>query len=80
VVIDLMMPGMDGFEFIDRFRQSPQSRGAPIIVWTVKDLTLAERSRLRGAAHAVVSKSARGAAGLVEELRSLWAAPPEVGN
>jgi CheY-like chemotaxis protein len=72
VILDLLMPGMDGFEFIDRFKRTPQGRGAPIIIWTVKDLTADDRDRLRVSAHSVVSKSLGGSAGLVDELRALW--------
>jgi CheY-like chemotaxis protein len=68
VVLDLLMPGIDGFEFLRRFRKSPQGRRTPVIVWTMKDLTRAERTKLRTTAHAVVAK-AKGSAALLEELR-----------
>src|SRR5262249_16054977 len=47
VVLDLLMPGMDGFEFLDRFRRTAAGRRTPVIVWTVKELTEADRARLR---------------------------------
>jgi CheY-like chemotaxis protein len=71
VIADLLMPHVDGFEFIARLRAVPGGRDIPILVWTVKDLDAGERRRLRGSAAVVVSKSAGGAQALVEELRRL---------
>jgi PAS domain S-box-containing protein len=71
VVLDLLMPGMDGFELVTRLRQSPVGRDVPVIVWTVKDLTGEERARLRASVAAIVPKGAGGATPLVDELRPL---------
>jgi PAS domain S-box-containing protein len=46
VVLDLVMPDMDGFEFISRFRDLPGRERVPIIVWTMRDLPTAEQERL----------------------------------
>jgi DNA-binding response OmpR family regulator len=70
VVLDLMMPGMDGFEFLDRFKQTQTGQATPVIVWTAKDLTADDYARLSSAAHAVVLKSDGGTRSLIEELRS----------
>jgi len=69
VILDLVMPEIDGFEFLRRFRRTAGGRRTPVIVWTVKDLTRKERERLEASAQAIVSKS-DGAAGLVDELRA----------
>ncbi len=71
VVLDLLMPGMDGFEFLERFRRTPAGRRAPVIIWTGKDVTATDRARLRSAAQAVVQKSGAGMTSLLEELRAL---------
>ncbi len=71
VVIDLLMPEMDGFELVARLRDSVAGRDVPVIIWTVKDLSAAERAHLRAAAATVVYKGAGGAATLVDELRPL---------
>jgi PAS domain S-box-containing protein len=56
LVLDLVMPGMDGITFLEHFRASPENRGIPVMIWTVKDLSLDERQRLHAAANAVVQK------------------------
>ena len=38
VVLDLVMPGMDGVEFLDRFRRMPEHLRTPVLIWTMKDL------------------------------------------
>ena len=60
-VIDLLMPDIDGFEFVSRFRQTAAGRNVPIIAWTIKDLNSNEQRRLRLLATAVASKTGRGA-------------------
>jgi CheY-like chemotaxis protein len=68
VVLDLLMPEMDGLEFLRRFREDPGTRRTPVIIWTVKDLTLDEQVRLMGSVQAVVEKG-QGTAALLEEVR-----------
>lgn len=48
VILDLMMPEMDGFEVLDRLRGIPEASSVPVIVVTAKDLTQDERRRLEG--------------------------------
>jgi DNA-binding response OmpR family regulator len=57
VVLDLILPGMSGFEFLERFRRIAERDDVPIIVWTGKDLTPAERLFLRERASAVLAKA-----------------------
>jgi len=71
VIVDLLMPRVDGFEFVSRFRQMPAGRDVPIIVWTVKDLDAGERRRLHPFITGFVSKSAGGSHALVKELHRL---------
>ena len=63
------MPGMNGFEFLDRFQADPANRGIPVVVWTVKDLTRAEHARLRIDAQAILLKGQGGIMALVDELK-----------
>jgi CheY-like chemotaxis protein len=69
VILDLLMPGADGFAFLDRFRRTPAGRRTPVIVWTAKELTAADYSALAASAEAVVRKSGRTEM-LMEELRA----------
>jgi len=63
------MPEMDGFEFLERFRQTAAGRETPVIVWTVKDLTRDDYARLQSSAQGVIAKGQSSAASVVEELR-----------
>jgi CheY-like chemotaxis protein len=58
VLLDLMMPDVDGFEFLSRLRSSESGRETPVLVVTAMDLNTQQRERLRQQAAAVVSKSA----------------------
>jgi PAS domain S-box-containing protein len=71
VILDLIMPEMDGFEFLDHFRQLAQCRHTPVIVWTIKDITTEERARLAVSAQGIVQKGRRAGAALAEELGEL---------
>jgi CheY-like chemotaxis protein len=46
VVLDLLMPGIDGFQFLERLRAQPATQKTPVLVWTSKDLTAEDRARL----------------------------------
>ncbi len=48
IVLDLMMPGMDGFEFVQVLRQTPDWNTIPIIIVTAKTLTAKDQQRLDG--------------------------------
>ncbi len=74
VVLDLVMPEMNGFEFLKHFRKTRRGRSTPVIVWTSKDLTDAERSALRSAASAVTKKTEQ-ADELAHEIRNILSAP-----
>lgn len=57
ILLDLVMPGMDGFAFMDELRKNPRDHAIPVIVVTAKTLTAAERQHLAGAVHHIVEKS-----------------------
>jgi PAS domain S-box-containing protein len=71
VILDLLMPGMNGFEFLERFRSRLQNRDVPVIVWTGKDLSMVEEQQLREHAQAVHSKLSGGMTALLEEIERL---------
>jgi len=69
VLLDLMMPEMDGFEFLDEFRSDEGHSATPVVVITAKDLTESDRERLNGGVRDVVQKRSRDIAGLLAEVR-----------
>ncbi len=70
ILLDLMMPEMDGFEFSSVLRQNLEWREIPVFVITAKDLTQEDRDRLNGTVTSVFSKDEVGAQDMVEELRA----------
>src|SRR5262249_32605521 len=56
ILLDLMMPTMDGFLFIEELRKTESWRSIPIIVVTALDLTADDRSRLTGQVQRVLQK------------------------
>ncbi|MBI3269965.1 MAG: PAS domain S-box protein [Planctomycetes bacterium] len=76
IILDLMMPGMDGFEFLDRLRVTAIGARMPVLVWTAKDLTAADFAHLRATSQAVVLKQGGGVDRLLEELRRCLAGAP----
>ena len=59
ILLDLMMPEMDGFEFLDEVRQHEEWRDIPIIVITARDVTAEDRARLNGRVESVIQKAGR---------------------
>jgi CheY-like chemotaxis protein len=68
IVLDLMMPEMDGFSFLEALRQHAAWRSIPIVVVTVKDLTAEDHQRLNGYVQHIVHKGTRGREELLQEL------------
>ncbi|MET0591324.1 MAG: response regulator [Polyangiaceae bacterium] len=75
VILDLMMPGIDGFEFLHHFRRRPDTTNVPVIVWTMKDLTADDQARLRQHAQRIVAKGEWKATSFVDDLRALLEEP-----
>jgi CheY-like chemotaxis protein len=69
ILLDLLMPKMDGFEFLAALRARPEGRDIPIVVLTAKDLSDSERERLAGETKAVLRKSMHSRDELAAELR-----------
>ncbi len=69
VVLDLLMPEMDGFEFVQELRRREDGRALPVIVLTAKDLSEADRERLNGGVVRVLQKGAVGTEELLQEIR-----------
>ena len=69
ILLDLMMPEMDGFEFLDTFNSRPDWRHVPVVVITAKQLTAAERALLAGQARSVIRKGASIDRDIAEAIR-----------
>jgi len=73
VLLDLMMPEMDGFEFMETLRQSGQPPRVPVIVITAKDLSDEDRRRLNGGVERIIQKGAATREQLMAEVRAVVA-------
>ena len=69
ILLDLMMPEMDGFQFLAELRRDPGRRELPVIVLTAADLTEEDRRQLNGGVEQILSKTASGCDELLDELR-----------
>lgn len=70
VLLDLMMPEMDGFEFLHRLRQTPDGRDIPVVVLTAKELTDEDARVLHDGVEKILKKGAFGKEELLAEVRS----------
>ena len=74
ILLDLMMPEMDGFEFLDELRDRyPEGGMPPVVVVTAAELTAEDRERLNGAVERVVRKAGLDRDELLAQLRVLLA-------
>jgi len=71
VLLDLMMPEMDGFQFLTEVKRIEEWRDIPIVVVTAKDLTDEEQAFLHGQVESVITKQAHTRDELVQEIRRL---------
>lgn len=71
IMLDLMMPVMDGLEFLEELRKKPAWRSIPVVVVTAKDLTEEDRRRLNGSVEKILEKSVYTRKELLRELRRI---------
>jgi CheY-like chemotaxis protein len=69
ILLDLMMPEMDGFSFVEALAASPAWAGVPVIVLTARELSAEERLRLQGHVSQVLQKGALNREELAREIR-----------
>ncbi|MGI9450414.1 MAG: response regulator, partial [Geminicoccaceae bacterium] len=70
ILLDLLMPGLDGFEVIEALDENPEYHNIQIVVLTAKSLTKEDRILLERRVHAVIEKRGIERDLLVSELRS----------
>jgi len=69
ILLDLMLPEMDGVEFIHELHATPAGRSIPIIIITASDLTPAEREQLNGSVEQILQKGLYSREDLLREVR-----------
>ncbi|MBN2388565.1 MAG: pyridoxal-phosphate dependent enzyme [Anaerolineales bacterium] len=71
LILDLMMPEMDGFAVLDNLKTDPKTAELPVIVSTAKELTRDEKNRLQGQIQALMQKGGFMSDALFEEVQAL---------
>lgn len=71
IILDLMMPEMDGFEFAARLRDNPAWRTIPIVVLTAKDITAEDQRRLNGFVERILHKGGSSQEQLLAQVGDL---------
>jgi signal transduction histidine kinase/DNA-binding response OmpR family regulator len=80
IVLDLMMPEMDGFEFLDELRKRADWRRIPVLVVTAKDLSEQDHSRLNGGVERILQKDAPTRDEMLREVSATLAGCIERGR
>ena len=73
VVLDLLMPGMSGFELMEYMRQQKPLRQVPIVVLTAKEITDEDKRRLTGQVRQYMQKASYSIHDLLHEIRRVVA-------
>jgi len=71
VLLDLMMPGVNGFDVVERLRGKSTTRTTPIIVLTAKDLTEKDKEQLNGRVSRILARRSTGAADLLSQVQEV---------
>ena len=69
VILDLTMPGLDGFAIVEAMKANNDLKDTPIIVITARDLSLVERQRLDGKIKSLLQKGSFMVTDLVEDIQ-----------
>ncbi len=69
IILDLMMPEMDGFEFLEKVRELPQAAESSVIIVTAKDLTSSDLDRLNGGVQRIIQKGNHTSEGILREIK-----------
>ena len=73
IVLDLMMPEMNGFEVVDALSKNPATARIPIVVVTASEITGAERARLEGSVSTIMGKAGLDGKRFMGEVRRAMA-------
>ncbi|MFN0151063.1 MAG: response regulator [bacterium] len=75
ILLDLMMPNMDGFEFLAHLRKESGWRSIPVIVITAKELAADDRARLEGSVKQIIAKGSYDREELLRQIREFVSRP-----
>jgi CheY-like chemotaxis protein len=78
ILLDLMMPEMDGFAVVAALQKEAAWRDIPVVVITARDLDAKDRERLNSGVQTVLVKETFRAADLVERIRRVVQGQPPV--
>jgi CheY-like chemotaxis protein len=73
ILLDLLMPEMDGFEFLEELRKGEETQSIPIVVITCKTIAAEDRRRLNGSVERILLKNAVSREDLLRQVRDLSA-------
>ena len=71
ILLDLMMPVMNGFDFVQELRKNKDWQDIPVVILTAKDLTVEDRQQLKGNVERVYQKGEYNRDQLLNEVREL---------
>lgn len=75
ILLDLMMPDMDGFGFVAELRKHEIWHTLPVVILTAKDITLEDRIQLNGHVERIVQKGIYNSDQILHEIRNLVNSP-----
>ena len=73
VLLDLMMPGIDGFTLLGKMKEEEETADIPVIVITAKELTTQERRRLSGHVESLLQKGSYVDMEMLDDLMDVLA-------
>jgi CheY-like chemotaxis protein len=71
IILDLMMPDVDGFEVVSKLREDPAASQIPILIYTAKNITSEDRERLQGNIQSIIQKGDFGKDRFLEMINNL---------
>ncbi|BAQ66123.1 response regulator [Geminocystis sp. NIES-3709] len=71
ILLDLMMPKIDGFQFVSLLRQNPDWAKIPVIIISAKDISEKERQQLNSYVEDIIKKGAYDRQSLLKEIHHL---------
>jgi CheY-like chemotaxis protein len=77
IVLDLMMPDVNGFEVVEALVENPATASIPVVVVTASEITDEDRDRLNGSVTAIMGKSGFDGQRFAAEVRRAMTGRPK---